>query len=101
MKPKPQNKSGNGLESMTMNVNGIVEKYRIIFRKVTSKSYLLSLEEILTWTKRTRLQFLAGEYHFKYIFVSVFKYLDLPELPETTSNPVLTLYRFSKGFPTH
>ncbi|WP_440945927.1 hypothetical protein ACSAZL_17815 [Methanosarcina sp. T3] len=30
------------MKSMTMNVNGIMEKYRIIFfRKVTSKSYFL------------------------------------------------------------
>ncbi|WP_156157246.1 hypothetical protein [Methanosarcina siciliae] len=27
------------MKSMTMNVNGIIEKYRTIFRKVTSKSY--------------------------------------------------------------
>jgi len=39
--------------------------------------------------KCTRLQYLAGEYNFKYIFVSVYKYFDLPELPETTSDPVL------------
>jgi len=36
-----KNESGDGMKSMTMNVNGIIEKYRIIFRKVTSKSYFL------------------------------------------------------------
>jgi hypothetical protein len=38
--------------------------------------------------KCTRLQFLEEEYNFKYIFVSLYKYFDLPKFPETNSNPV-------------
>jgi hypothetical protein len=33
--------------------------------------------------KCTRLQFLEEECNFKYIFVSVYKYFNLPEFPET------------------
>lgn len=65
-----------------------MEKYGIIFRKVTSKATSYTLEEVPFWIKHTRLHFLAEEYNFKYIFVSVYKYFDLPKLLKASSDPV-------------